>query len=105
MSKKEIRKLKDKFEFECYLQDDICYILLKYGFYTCMIFFALNVIFGISSIVTYILIGDVFALIFLTLLSALISLLGAFIHVVGMIIFNIKFKCKYRYYKYDILCP
>lgn len=96
MSKKEIRKLKNNFEFECYLRDDICYILLKYGFYTCMIFFALNVIFGISSIATYIIIGDVFALIFSTLISAFISLLGAFIHVVGLITFNIKFKYRMK---------
>lgn len=105
MSKKEMFKLKRDFEFDCYLHDDISYLLMKYGFYICMIFFALNAIFGISSIVTYILIGDVYALIFSTLISALISLLGAFIHVLGMIIFNIKFKHKYRYYKYEIFCP
>lgn len=105
MSKKEICELKNEFEFDCYLHDDISYILMKYGFYICMIFFALNVIIGISSIVTYILIGDVFALIFSTLISALLSLLGAFVHIVGMIIFNIKFKQKYRYYKYDIFWP
>ena len=96
MSKKEIRKLKDKFEFECYLRDDICYILLKYGFYTCIIFFVLNAIFGISSIVIYILIGDVFALIFSTLISAILSLFGAFIHIVGLITFNIKFKYRMK---------
>lgn len=105
MSKKEMFKLKKDFEFDCYLHDDISYILMKYGFYICMIFFALNAIFGISSIVTYILIGDVYALIFSTLISALISLLGAFIHVVGMIIFNIKFRHKYRYYKSEIFWP
>lgn len=96
MNKKEIRKLKDEFEFECYLRDDVCYILLKYGFYICMVFFMLNFVCGISSIVTYILIGDVFALIFSTLISALISLLGAFIHIIGLITFNIKFKYRMK---------
>lgn len=99
MSKKEIFKLKKDFEFDCYLHDDISYILMKYGFYICMIFFMLNFVCGISSIVTYIFIGDVFALIFLTLISALLSLLGAFVHIVGLVIFNIKFRQKYHYYK------
>lgn len=103
MSKKEIRELKNDFEFDCYLHNDISYILMKYGFYICMIFFALNIICGISSIVAYILIGDIFALIFSTLISAVLSLFGAMIHIIGTIIFHIKFKCKYRYYKYDIL--
>ncbi len=105
MNKKELYELKKDFEFDCYLHDDISYLFMKYGFYVCMIFFALNAIFGISSIVTYIIIGDVFALIFSTLISALLSLLGAFVHIVGLVIFNIKFRQKYHYYKYEIFWP
>ena len=92
MNKKELYELKKDFEFDCYLHDDISYLFMKYGFYVCMIFFALNAIFGISSIVTYIIIGDVFALIFSTF-------------IVGLVIFNIKFRQKYHYYKYEIFCP
>lgn len=92
MSKKEIRKLKDKFEFECYLQDDICYIMMKYGFYVCMAFSAITMSFSLVSIFIPFFIEQPLIQLCVCLVLLAIMFIGAFFFMVGNIVFEIKFK-------------
>ena len=47
MNKKEKKKLKSQFEYECYLRDKPYYIMIKYGFYITMLFTAITYVYGI----------------------------------------------------------
>ena len=97
MSKKEIRKLKDNFEFECYLRDDICYIMMKYGFYVCMAFSVINIIFCLVSIFIPFFIEQPLVQLCICLVLLAIMFIGAFFFMVGNIVFEIKFKCELKY--------
>lgn len=96
MSKKEIRKLKDEFEFECYLRDDLCYIMMKYGFYICMIFSVITIIFTLVSIFIPFFIETPLVQLCISLVLLAISFIGAFFFTLGNIVFEIKFKYKFR---------
>lgn len=98
MSKKEIRKLKDNFEFECYLRDDICYIMMKYGFYVCMAFSAVTMIFSLVSIFIPFFIEQPVVQLCICLILLTIMLVGAFFYAVGNILFEILFKIQLRTY-------
>ena len=97
MSKKEIRKLKDNFEFECYLRDDICYIMMKYGFYVGIAFSIINMIFCLISIFVPFFIEQPLVQLCICLVLLTIMLIGSFFFVVGNIVFEIKFKSELRY--------
>ena len=47
MNKKEKKKLKSMFEYECYLRDKPYYFMIKYGFYIAMLFTAVTYVYGI----------------------------------------------------------
>lgn len=97
MSKKEIRKLKDNFEFECYLRDDICYIMMKYGFYVCMAFSAITMIFSLVSIFIPFFIEQPLVQLCICLVLLAIMLVGVLFFMVGNIVFEVKFKYELRY--------
>lgn len=99
MSKKEIRKLKDNFEFECYLRDDICYIMMKYGFYVGMAFSIINVIFCLVSIFVPYFIEQPLIQLCVCLVLLAIMFIGAFFFMVGNILFEILFKDNSKHIK------
>lgn len=92
MSKKEKKKLKNSFEYECYLRDTPYYIMIKYGFYVTMFFIAITYLYGAICLymefVLHILI--VKEIILLSLLF--IIFIGAVSFTVGNVVFEIKFK-------------
>lgn len=98
MSKKEIRKLKDNFEFECYLRDDICYIMMKYGFYVGIAFSIINMIFCLVSIFVPYFIEQPLIQLGICLVLLAIMLIGAFFYTVGNILFEILFKRQLKTY-------
>lgn len=98
MSKKEIRKLKDNFEFECYLRDDICYIMMKYGFYVGIAFSIINMIFCLVSIFVPYFIEQPLVQLCICLVLLTIMLIGAFFYTVGNVLFEILFKRQLKTY-------
>lgn len=92
MSKKEIRKLKNNFEFECYLRDDICYIMMKYGFYVGIAFSIINMIFCLVSIFVPYFIEQPLVQLCICLGLLAIMFIGAFFFMTGNILFEIEFK-------------
>ena len=98
MSKKEIRKLKDNFEFECYLRDDICYIMMKYGFYIGIAFSIINMIFCLVSIFVPYFIEQPLVQLCICLVLLTIMLIGAFFYTVGNVLFEILFKRQLKTY-------
>lgn len=98
MSKKEIRKLKDNFEFECYLRDDICYIMMKYGFYVGIAFSIINMIFCLVSIFVPFFIEQPLVQLCICLILLTIMLIGAFFYTIGNILFEILFKRQLKAY-------
>ena len=101
MSKKEIRKLKDNFEFECYLRDDICYIMMKYGFYVGIAFSIINVIFCLVSIFIPYFIEMPIVQLCICLALLAIMFIGALFFALGNILFEIKFKKDFLLYCYN----
>lgn len=97
MSKKEIRKLKDNFEFECYLRDDICYIMMKYGFYVGIAFSIINMIFCLVSIFIPYFIEKPLVQLCICLVLLTIMFVGAFFFMIGNVLFEVKFKYELRY--------
>ena len=98
MSKKEIRKLKDNFEFECYLRDDICYIMMKYGFYVGIAFSIINMIFCLVSIFVPYFIEQPLVQLCICIIFLTIMFIGAFFYTVGNILFEILFKRQLKTY-------
>lgn len=92
MNKKEKKKLKSQFEYECYLRNNPCYFMMKYGFYIAICFAVITYIYGLICIciefALHILV--VKECIILMLLS--IILISAVIFAVGNIVFEIEFK-------------
>lgn len=92
MQKKEIRKLKNEFEYECYLRDKPYYFMIKYGFYISMYFATITYVYGLVCIcmefIFHILV--VKECVLLILLS--IILISAAFFVIGNIVFEIEFK-------------
>ena len=97
MSKNEIRKLKDNFEFECYLRDDICYIMMKYGFYVGIAFSIINMIFCLVSIFVPFFIEQPLVQLCICLVLLTIMFVGAFFFMIGNVLFEVKFKYELRY--------
>lgn len=98
MNKKEIRKLKDNFEFECYLRDGACYIMMKYGFYVCIVFSAINMIFCLVSIFVPYFIEKPLVQLYICLVLLTVMLIGAFFFTIGNILFEILFKRQLKTY-------
>lgn len=98
MSKKEMRKLKDTFEFECYLRDDVCYIMMKYGFCVGIAFSIINIIFCLVSIFVPFFIEQPLVQLCICLVLLAIMLVGAFYFMVGNILFEILFKRQLKTY-------
>lgn len=92
MDKKEKKKLKSQFEYECYLRDKAFYIMIKYGFYITMLFTIIIYVYGIVCLCMEFILHMIIVkeLIMLILLSILF--ISAIIFTVGNIVFEIEFK-------------
>lgn len=92
MSKKEKKKLKNMFEYECYLRDKPYYIMIKYGFYIAMLFTVITYIYGViclcmEFILHMLIVKEIIMLIFLSIIF-----ISTIVFTVGNIAFEIEFK-------------
>ena len=85
-------KVKNQFEYECYLRDKSYYIMIKYGFYIAILFTIITYVYGMICLymefVLHMLI--VKECIILMLLS--IVFISAMIFAIGNIAFEIEFR-------------
>ncbi len=98
MNKKEMKKLKSQFEYECYLRDEPYYMMIKYGFYIAMLFILITYIYEIVCIymefVLHMLVVNKFIL--LILLS--IVFISVMFFAIGNIVFDIEFRKRIKIY-------
>lgn len=92
MKKKEKKKLKSQFEYECYLRDKPYYIMIKYGFYIAMLFTMITYVYGIvclymEFILHMLIVKEIIILILLSIIF-----ISAMMFTVGNIVFEIEFK-------------
>lgn len=92
MNKKEQKKLRSQFEYECYLRDKPYYIMMKCGFYMAMIFIIITYVYGITCLCMeffwHMIIADEF--IMLILLSMIF--ISVILYTIGDILFEIEFR-------------
>ena len=96
MSKKEKKKLKSMFEYECYLRDKPYYIMIKYGFYIAMLFTVVTYIYGVVCLCTefilhMLIVKEIIILIFLSIIF-----ISTTVFTVGNIAFEIAFRKQIR---------
>lgn len=96
MSKKEKKKLKNMFEYECYLRDKTYYIMIKYGFYIAMLFTAVTYIYGViclcmEFILHMLIVKEIIMLLFLSIIF-----ISTIVFTVGNIAFEIEFRKQIR---------
>jgi hypothetical protein len=92
MNKKEKKKLRSQFEYECYLRDKPYYIMIKYGFYIAMLFTMITYVYGIvclymEFILHMLIVKEIIILILLSIIF-----ISAMMFTVGNIVFEIEFK-------------
>lgn len=92
MSKKEKQKLKNEFEFECYLRDKLYYLMIKYGFYVAMLFTIITYIYGIVCLCMEFILHTLIVKEFVLLMLLSIIFIGAMMFTLGNIVFEIEFK-------------
>ena len=92
MNKKEKKKLKSQFEYECYLRDKPYYIMIKYGFYIAMFFTLTTYAYGfvclyMEFILHTLIVKEVIMLILLSVIF-----ISAMMFTIGNIVFEIVFR-------------
>lgn len=92
MDKKEKRKLKSQFEYECYLRDKLYYIMIKYGFYIAMFFTAITYVYGIVCLCVEFFLHTLIVKRIIILILLSIIFISAMMFTIGNIVFEIKFK-------------
>lgn len=92
MNKKEKKKLKSKFEYECYLRDKPYYIMIKYGFYITMLFTIITYVYGIVCLCMEFILHTLIVKEFIMLMLLSVIFISAMIFAVGNIVFEIEFK-------------
>ncbi|MBO5333944.1 MAG: hypothetical protein J6B37_07540 [Clostridia bacterium] len=92
MSKKEKKRLKHCFEYECYLRDMPYYIMIKYGFYIAMLFTAITYLYGAICLYMEFVLHILIVKEFILLMLLFIIFIGAVFFTVGNIVFEIKFR-------------
>ena len=98
MSKKEKRKLKYEFEYECYLRDKPYYIMIKYGFYISMLFTIVTYIYGVVCLYMEFTLHMLFVDEFIMLMLLSIIFISAMIFTIGNIVFEIEFRKQIKTY-------
>lgn len=94
MSKKEKKKLKISFEYECYLRDTPYYIMIKYGFYIAILFTAITYLYGAICLYMEFVLHILIVKEFVLLMLLFIIFISTVFFIIGNIVFEIKFKNK-----------
>lgn len=92
MNKKEKKKLRSQFEYECYLRDKPYYIMIKYGFYVAMLFTIFTYIYGIVCLYMEFILHTLIVKEFIILILLSIIFISAMMFTIGNIVFEIEFK-------------
>lgn len=92
MNKKEKKKLKNQFEYECYLRDKPYYFMIKYGFYVAMFFTIITYVYGIVCLCMEFILHMLIVKEFIMLMLLSVIFISAMIFAVGNIVFEIEFK-------------
>lgn len=92
MNKKEKKKLKNQFEYECYLRDKPYYFMIKYGFYVAMFFTIITYVYGIVCLCMEFILHTLIVKEFIMLMLLSVIFISAMIFAVGNIVFEIEFK-------------
>lgn len=92
MSKKEKKKLKNSFEYECYLRDTPYYVMIKYGFYIAMLFTAITYLYGAICLYMEFVLHILIVKELILLMLLFVIFIGAVFFTVGNIVFEIKFR-------------
>lgn len=92
MSKKEKKRLKSSFEYECYLRDTPYYIMIKCGFFIAILFTAITYLYGAICLYMEFVLHILIAKEFMLLMLLFVIFIGAVFFTVGNIIFEIKFR-------------
>ena len=96
MNKKEKKKLKSQFEYECYLRDKPYYIMIKYGFYIAMIFTVITYVYGMVCLCMEFILHMIIVKEFIILILLSIVFISTIIFTIGNIVFEIEFKKQLR---------
>lgn len=92
MNKKEKKKLKSQFEYECYLRDKPYYIMIKYGFYIAMFFTIITYVYGIVCLCMEFILHTLVVKEVIILILLSIVFISAMMFTIGNIVFEIEFK-------------
>ena len=92
MSKKEKKKAKSMFEYECYLRDKPYYIMIKYGFYIAMLFTVVTYIYGAVCLCMEFILHMLVVKEFIILIFLSIIFISAIVFTVENIAFEIEFR-------------
>lgn len=96
MSKKEKKKLKNQFEYECYLRDKPYYIMIKYGFYIAMLFTAVTYVYGIVCLYMEFILHTLIVKEFIIMILLSVIFISTMMFAVGNIVFEIVFRKQIR---------
>lgn len=92
MSKKEKKRLKSSFEYECYLRDTPYYVMIKYGFYIAMLFTAITYLYGAICLYMEFVLHILIVKEFVLLMLLFVIFIGAIFFAIGNIVFEIEFR-------------
>lgn len=92
MDKKEKRRLKSQFEYECYLRDKPYYVMIKYGFYAAMLFTIITYIYGMICLYMEFVLHMLIVKECIMLMLLPIVFISAMIFAIGNIAFEIEFR-------------
>ena len=92
MSKKEKKKLKSMFEYECFLRDKPYYIMIKYGFYIALLFTVVTYIYGVICLCTEFILHVLIVKEFIIMIFLSIIFISTIVFSAGNIAFEIEFR-------------
>ncbi len=98
MSKKEKKKLKSTFEYECYLRDKPYYIMIKFGFYIAMLFTIITYAYGMVCLCTEFILHILIVKEFIIFMLLSVILLSTLAFIIGNIAFEIEFRKQIKTY-------
>ncbi len=96
MNKKEKKKLKSQFEYECYLRDKPYYIMIKYGFYIAMLFTAVTYVYGIVCLYMEFILHTLIVKEFIIMILLSVIFISTMMFAIGNIVFEIVFRKQIR---------
>jgi hypothetical protein len=96
MDKKEKKKLKSQFEYECYLRDKPYYIMIKYGFYIAMLFTAVTYVYGIVCLYMEFILHTLIVKEFIIMILLSVIFISTMMFAIGNIVFEIVFRKQIR---------